>query len=126
MENLAVATGLGKSDFIPISKKGNAKKHSNYRTIALISHISKVVLKILQARFQQYVNHKFPDVQAGFRKSRGDREQVANICWIIEKVREFQEKNKNKNKNQNKKTTSSSLTMTKSLTVWITINCEKF
>ena len=99
-----MATGLGKSDFIPISKKGNAKKHSNYRTIALISHISKVVLKILQARFQQYVNHKFPDVQAGFRKSRGDREQVANICWIIEKVREFQEKKtKKKTKTKTKK-----------------------
>ena len=71
-------------------KKGNAKECSNYRTIALISHPSKVMLKILQARLQQYVNCEFPDVQAGFRKGRGTRDQIANICWIIEKAREFQ------------------------------------
>ena len=75
------------SVFIPIQKKGNAKECSNYRTIALISHASKVMLKILQARLQQYVNHKLPDVQAGFRKGRGTRDQIANICWIIEKAR---------------------------------------
>ena len=76
-----------RSVFIPIPKKGNAKECSNYRTIALISHASKVMLKILQARLQQYVNHELPDVQTGFRKSRGTRDQIANICEIIEKVR---------------------------------------
>uniref|UniRef100_A0A8B9XJS7 RNA-directed DNA polymerase n=1 Tax=Bos mutus grunniens TaxID=30521 RepID=A0A8B9XJS7_BOSMU len=79
-----------RSVFIPIPKKGNAKECSNYRTIALISHASKVMLKILQARLQQYVNHELPDVQAGFRKGRGTRDQIANICWIMEKAREFQ------------------------------------
>ena len=79
-----------RSDFIPIPKKGNAKECSNYCTIALISHASKVMLKILQARLQQYVNHKLPDVQAGFRKGRGTRDQIANIRWIMEKAREFQ------------------------------------
>ena len=79
------------SVFIPIPKKGNAKEYSNYCTIALISHASKVRLKILQARIQQYVNHEPPDVQAVFRKARGTRDQIANICWIIEKPREFQE-----------------------------------
>ena len=78
-------TGKG---FIPIPKKGNAKECSNYRTIALISHASKVMLKTLQARLQQYMNHELPDVQAGFRKSRGTRDQIANICWVIEKGRE--------------------------------------
>src|SRR5574337_427067 len=90
LENSAVATGLEKSVFIPIPKKGNAKECSNYRTIALISHASKVMLKILQARLQQYVNRELPDVQAGFRKGRGTRDQIANICWIMEKAREFQ------------------------------------
>ena len=90
------------------------KKGSNYHTIPLISHASKVMLKILQARLQQYVNCEFPDVQAGFRKSRGNRDQIANICWIIEKAREFQ-----------KNTNFSLLTMPKPLTVWITINCGK-
>ena len=79
-----------KSVFIPIPKKSNAKEYSNYRTIALISHASKVMLKILQARLQQYMNGELPDVQAGFRKGRGTRAQIANICWIIEKAREFQ------------------------------------
>ena len=79
-----------RSVFIPILKKGNAKECSNYHTIALISHASKVILKILQARLQQYVNQELQDVQAGFRKGRGIRDQVANICWIIKKAREFQ------------------------------------
>ena len=79
-----------RSVFIPIPKKGNAKECSNYHTIALISHASKVMLKILQARLQQYVNHELPDVQAGFRKGRGTRDQIANIRWIINKTREFQ------------------------------------
>ena len=79
-----------RSVFIPIPKKGNAKECSNYRTIALISHASKVMLKILQARLQQYVNRELPDVQAGFRSGRGTRDQIANICWIIKKAREFQ------------------------------------
>ena len=79
-----------RSVFIPIPKKGNAKEYSNYHTIALISHASKVRLKILQARLQQYVNCELPDVQAGCRKGRGTRGQIANIHWIIEKAREFQ------------------------------------
>ena len=80
----------GKGQFIPIPKEGNAKECSNYHTIALISHSSQV---ILQARVQQYMNHELPDVQAGFRKGRGTRDQIANIHWIIEKAREFQKKN---------------------------------
>ena len=87
----------------------------NYCTIALISHASKVMLKILQARLQQYVNHELLDIQAGFRKGRGIRDQIANIHWIIEKARQFQ-----------KKSTSALLTTPKPLTVWITINCGKF
>ena len=78
------------SVFIPIPKKGNAKECSNYCTIALISHASKVMLKILQTRLQQYVNCELPDLQAGFRKGRGTRDQIVNICYIIEKAREFQ------------------------------------
>ena len=104
-----------RSVFIPIPKKGNAKECSNYHTIALISHTSKVMLKILQARLQQYVNHELPDVQAGFRKGRGTRDQITNIRWIIEKAREFQETS-----------ISALLTIPKPLTVWITINCGKF
>ena len=76
--------------FVPVPKKGNAKECSNYRTIALISYTSKVVLNILQVRLQQYLNHKLPDVQAGFRKGLGTRGQIASICWIIEKARELQ------------------------------------
>ena len=91
LENSAVATGLGNVSFIPIPKKGNAKERSNYHTVALISHTSKVMLRILQARLQQYMNQELPDVQDGFRKSRGSRDQIPNIHWIIEKVREFQE-----------------------------------
>ena len=79
-----------RSVFIPIPKKGNAKECSNYHTIALISHASKIMLKILQARLQQYLNRELPDVQPGFRKGRGTRDQIANICWIMEKAREFQ------------------------------------
>ena len=90
LENSAVATGLEKVRFIPTPKKGNAKKCSNYHTIALISHASKVMLKILQARLQQYMNCELPDAEAGFRKGRGTRDQIANIHWIIEKAREFQ------------------------------------
>ena len=79
-----------RSVFFPIPKKDNAKECSNYHTIALISHISKVMLKSLQARLQQYVNCEIPDIQAGFRKGRGTRDQIANIRWIMEKAREFQ------------------------------------
>ena len=78
-----------RSVFIPIPKKDNAKEHSNYCTVALISHDSKVMLKIFQAKLQQYVNQEIPDVQAGFRKGRGTRDQIANIRWIIKKAREF-------------------------------------
>ena len=91
LENSAVATGLEKSVFIPIPKKGSAKDCSNYRTVVLISHASKAMLKILQAKLQQYVNHELPNVQAGFRKGTGTRDQIANIHWIIKKAREFQE-----------------------------------
>ena len=79
-----------RSVFIPIPKKGNAKECSNYHTVTLISHTSKVMLKILQARLQQYMNHEIPDVHAGFRKGRGTRDQIANVCWLIKKAREFQ------------------------------------
>ena len=104
-----------RSAFIPIPKKGNAKECSNYLTIALILHISKVMLKILQARLQQYVNRELPDVQAGFRKSRGTRDQIANLCWIMEKAREFQ-----------KNIYFCLIDYAKALTVWNTINCGKF
>ena len=88
----------------------------NYCTVVLILHTSKVMLKILQARLQQYVNHELPDAQTGFRKGKGNRDQIANICWIIEKAREFQKK----------MSISALLTMPKPLTVWITINSGKF
>ena len=104
-----------RSVFIPIPKKGNAKECSNYCTIVLISHTSKVMLKILQARLQQYVYRQLPDVQAGFRKSRGTRDQIANIQWIIKKAREYQ-----------KTSISALLTMPKPLTVWTTTNSGKF
>ena len=90
LENSAVATGLKRSGFLPIPKKGNAKQHSNFHTIAFISHASKPMLKILQARLQKYVNRECPDGQARLRKGRGTRDQSANIRWIIKKVREFQ------------------------------------
>ena len=89
MENSAVVTGPEKVSFIPIPKKGNAKESSDYRTIVLISHASKVMLKILQDRLQQYMNWELPDVQAEFRKGRGTRDQIADIHWIIEKAREL-------------------------------------
>ena len=90
LENSAVATGLEKVSFYSNPNERQFQKCSNYCTIALISHTSEVMLKILQARFQQYMNCEFPDVQAGFRKGRGTRDQIANIHWIIEKAREFQ------------------------------------
>ena len=114
LENSAVATGLEKVIFIPVPKKGKAKECSNYGIIALISHASKVMHKILQDRLQQFVKHELPDVQAGFRKGRGTRDQIA-IHWIIKKARDFQ-----------KTSTSTLLTMSKPLTVWITTNSEKF
>ena len=101
-----------RSVFIPIPKKGNAKECSNNHTITFISHASEVMLTILQARLQQYVSHELPDVQAGFRKGRGIRDQIANVCWHIEKG--------------NYKKTSASLTTLQPLTVWITTNCRKF
>ena len=101
--------------FIPIPKKGKAKECSNYHTIALISHASKVMLKILQARLQQYVNHELPDVQDGFRKVRGSKDQIANIHWIIEKAREFQ-----------KNIYFCFIDLPKPLPVWITIKSGKF
>ena len=106
----------GKGQFSSQSQRQTVKGYLNYRTIALISLASKVMFKILQARFQQYVNQELPDVQSGFRKGRRTRDQVANIHWIIKKAREFQ-------KNF---FFSALLTMPKPLTVWITINCGKF
>ena len=103
-----------RSVFVPMSKKGNAKECSNYHTIALISHVSKVTVKILQDRLQQYVNWELPDVQAGFRKGRGTRDHIANIHWILEK------------ESSRKTSTSASLTMLKPLTVWITTNRGEF
>ena len=103
-----------RSVFIPVPKKGNAKECSNYHIIVLTSHANKVMLKILQARLQQYVNRELPDVlEAGFRKGRGTRDQLANICWITEKAREFQKN-------------ICFIDYVKALTVWITTNCEKF
>ena len=113
LENSAVATKS--SVCIPIPKKGSAKECSHYHTTALISHASKVMLKILQARFQQYVNWELPDVQAGFRKGRGIRDQITNIHWIIEKARDFQ-----------KKHLLRFFDYAKALTVWITASCGKF
>ena len=92
LENSAVATGLELSIFIPIPKKSKAKECSNYHTIALISHASKIMLKIVQARLQQCVNHELPDVQASFRRGRGTGDQITNLCWIIKKSRELQKK----------------------------------
>ena len=117
-----------RSVFIPIPKKSNAKECSNYCTIALISHASKVMLKILQARLQQYMNWELPDVQVGFRKGR---DQIANICRIIERVREFQKHTHTHTHTHTHACThtqsiSALLTMPKRLTVWITTNCGKF
>ena len=106
LQNSAVATGLERSVFIPIPKKGNAKESSNYGTITLFSHTSKVMLKILQARLQQYVNQELQDVQAVFRKGRRTRDQIPNICWII------------KNQESSRKTSISALlTMSKTSTL---------
>ena len=115
LENSAVPQNWKRSVFIPIQKKNNAKECSNYHTIALVSHASKVMLKILQARLQQYVNCELPDIQVSFRKGRGTRDQIANICWIIKKAREFQ-----------KNIYFCFIDYTEALTVWITINCGKF
>ena len=104
------------SVFIPVSKKGNAKECSNYRTIALVSHFSKVMLQILQVRFQQYMNQELPDIQAGFRQGRGTRDHITNIRWIIKKKQE----------DSRKTCISASLTTIKPLTVHITINCRNF
>ena len=93
LENSTVAIGLENVSFHSNPKERQCQKCSNYHTIALISHTSKVMLKILQARLQQYLNCELPDVRAGFRKGRGTRDQIANICWIIEKAREFQKNN---------------------------------
>ena len=104
-----------RSVFIPIPKKYNTKECSSYGTVALISHTSTVMLKILQAKLQQYMNHELPDVQSGFRKGRGMREQITNIYWMIRKARTFR-----------KTSTSALLTMPKPLTMWIKTNCGKY
>ena len=116
LENSAVVRGLEKVSFHSNLKEGNAKECSSYCTIALISHASKVMLKILQARLQQYMNPELPDIQAGFRKSRGIRDQIASIRWMSKKKQE----------SSRKTSISALLTMPKPLTVWITINCGKF
>ena len=115
LENSAVATRLEKSIFIPIPKKGNAKECSNYRTIVLISHASQVMLKILQARLQQYVNHELPDVQAGFKKAEEPKIKlpISAGSW-------------KKQESSRKTSIFALLTMPKPLTVWITTNCGKF
>ena len=115
LENSAVAVGLEKVSFHSNPKERECQRYSDYRTIALISHASKVMFKNLQARLQQYVDHELPDVQAGFRKGRGTRDQIAYIRWIMEKQESFR-----------KTSISALVTMSKPLTVWITINCGKF
>ena len=114
LENSEVATDWKWSVFITNPKKVSAKECSNYCTIALISHASKAVLKILQARLQYYMNHELPDVQAGRRESRGTRDQIANLCWNIEKARKFQ------------KTIYFCFVDYAKVCVWITTNCGKF
>ena len=118
LENSAVTTGLEKVSFHPNPKERHAKECSNYCTIALISHASKVMFKILHARLQQYMNRELPDVPARFRKDRRTRDQIANIRSSIKNTREFQEKKK--------KYISTLLTLQKPLTMWIRINCGKF
>ena len=113
LENSAVATRLEKVSFHSNTKKGSTKEFSNYHTIILTSHASEVMLKILQTRL--YVNNELPDVQAGFRKGRRSRDQIATICWIIQKQ-----------ESSRKTFISALLTMPKPLTMWITINCGKF
>ena len=114
LENSTVATGLQKVSLVPIPKKGNSKECSNYRRIALVSHASKVMLKLFQGRLLQFVNRELPDVQPGFRKGRGTRDQIANTpgSW-------------KKQESSRKTSISALLTMPKPLTVWITINCGK-
>ena len=112
-KNSAMAQDWKKSVFIPIPKKDNAKESSNYTSVSLISQASKVMLKILQSRFQQYLNYECPDVPAVFRKGKGTRDQIANIHWIIEKATVSEK-------------ISALFTVPKPLTVWITINCGKF
>ena len=109
LENSAVGTGLENISFHSSPQKGNAKECSNYCTIALISHVSEILLKILQAGLQQYVNQELLDVQAGFRKGRWTIDQIANICWITEKAAEFQKN-------------ICFIDYTMALTVWITVN----
>ena len=121
LENSAVATGLEKVSFIPIPKKGNAKEGSNYHSISFISHASKVIFKILQARLQQYVNQELPDVQGGFRKERGTRDQIVQHTRNHRQSKIIQEK-----KEKKETSISALLTMLKPLTVWITTNCGKF
>ena len=116
LENSAVATGLEKVSFHSNPKERQCQRMSKVLNNCTHLHASKVMLKILQARLQQYANHELLDVQAGFRKFRGTRDQIANIHWIIKKAREFQKKT----------STSALLTMTKPLTGWITTNCGKF
>ena len=115
LENTAVATGLERSVFLPVPNKGNAKECSDYHTIALIAHASKVMFKILQAKLQHYVNQELPRVQVVFRKGRGTRDQIASIHWIIRKAREFQ-----------RNSYCCFIDYAKPLTVWITTNCGKF
>ena len=117
LENSEVATELKKVSFHSNPKEGQCQRMFKYCTTALISHASKVMLKILQTRRQQHVNRELPDIQAGFRKGRATRDQIVNICWTIEKAREFQKK---------KTSNFTSLTTLKPLTVWITTNCGKF
>ena len=115
LENSAVATGLERVSFHSSPKERQCKECSNYHTVALLSHAGKVMLKILQASLQQYMNHELPDVQDGFRKGRGTRDQIANIHWIIKK------------QESSRKTSISALLITlKPLIVWITTNCGKF
>ena len=114
LENSAVATGLEKVSFNSSPKERHCKECSNYCTIALISHTSKVMLKILQERLQQYVNWEFPDIQAGFRKGRGTSDQIANICWIIKRSKGFQ------------KNIFICFIDYAKICMWITTNCGKF
>ena len=115
LENSAVISGLEKDSFHSNPKERNAKECSNYHTTTLISHTSKVILKILQARLQQYVNQELADIQAGFRKGRGTRDQIANIQWIIKKAREFQ-----------KNTYFCFIDNANTFDMWITTNHRKF
>ena len=116
LENSPVATGLEKLSFHSNPKERQCQRMLKLLHNALMFHASKVMLKILQDRLQQYMKSEIPDIQAGYRKGRGTRDQIANICWIIDKARELKKK----------KSISALLTMPKPLTIWITINCGKF